>query len=253
MSAVDPSVFETISDPVDRAKAVASAKAAGRYAAPDRPSGASRSMPPGSTLARANPPPPAATARLTSNGPPPPPVPKSKKKWWKKLKGWRVAVTRKEAIENAMKAAAEPQNSPQLQFDQGSAGLSLRGAAPPKARKSFPQVFSRKSPDAPLAPAAKAPAPTPPPPVTPSANASATSQGAPKPVADAPAASAPAPDPAPTAAAGPAATAQKKKFDAASFFLQQSIDTARKSRPEVILSFVLIPPCFCRVGLAYFT
>eukprot|EP00884_Botryococcus_braunii_P008528 jgi/Botrbrau1/17677/Bobra.0166s0102.1 len=258
---VDGSAFNAISDPVERASAIEKAIAGGRYVPPQRPSGAARSIPPGSTLALSTPAAsgPTSPAKLTSNAIPPPPPPK-RKKWWKKLKGWRVAVSRKEAVEAAMKSAMDPEPTARLSFDQGAADLSLKAAAPPRSRKAFPQILRKLSGKTPAAlpdqaeeaPPAKSsarsiaaglfgfkPSPTPTPspsppqspkiPVPAAASPPTPARKAETPiVAEVPASKEESPVVVETTTPAEA----KKKFDAAAFFLQQSIDLARANRPQ---------------------
>lgn len=275
---VDGSAFDAISDPVERAAAIEKAKASGRYLAPARPSGATRSIPPGSTLAIS---PPGSkmsesSSKLTANAIPPPPPPK-RKKWWKKLKNWRVAVSRKDAMEAAMKSTMDVAPTAHLTFDQGTGGLSLKAASPPtatmKSRQSFFQSWrqgSGKTPSAVPTQSTESPTETPsarsialgffsvksskspgssPPATPPESPKAPAAPSAPAPVAKAQAAApvekvepsaAPAAPAAPQAVsptsaaeAKPAVQEAKKKFDAAAFFLQQSIDMARANRPVV--------------------
>jgi hypothetical protein len=262
---LDGTAFNAISDPVERASAIEKAIAAGRYVPPQRPSGAARSIPPGSTLALSTPAAsgPTSPAKLTANAIPPPPPPK-RKKWWKKLKGWRVAVSRKEAVEAAMKSALDPEPTARLSFDQGAADLSLKAAAPPRSRKTFPQVLRKLSGKTPSAlpdqaeeaPPAKSsaksiasglfgfkssptPTPSPSPPQSPKTPVPAAASP-PTPVAKAETpvvAEAPVPkEESPVVVETTTPAEAKKKFDAAAFFLQQSIDLARANRPQVIFS-----------------
>jgi hypothetical protein len=257
---VDGTAFNAISDPVERAAAIQKAIAGGRYIPQQRPSGAARAMPPGSTLALST---PAASgtpspAKLTANAIPPPPPPK-RKKWWKKLKGWRVAVSRKEAVEAAMKSAMDPEPTARLSFDQGTGGLSLKAAAPPRSSKSFPQLLKRMSGKTPSAvpdqateaPPAKTsarsiaaglfglkssakspPTPSPSPPAVPTV-AQAPAPVSPSPPAPPKEAPASPKEVAPVVVDAATPVEAKKKFDAAAFFLQQSIDLARANRPQV--------------------